>query len=179
MKNIETIKAEKHKLAKAVKFLVDKVLDKSGEQKQNIKTDKPLVMHSLEIAFYLKNLGYDNKIVIAAVLHDLLEDTDTKKGDIEDNFGKKIANIVKAVSYDFNVKKDANYKDNYDKMINFKEALIVKAADIKENAGYFKFAPKKEHKQLLKKWNYFLGVADLISNEPVYRDLKNKLIKIK
>ena len=178
MKKIETIKIQHHKLAKAIKFLIDKVLDKNGEQKMNVKTSKPLVLHSLEIAFYLKNLGHKNEIVIAAVLHDLIEDTDTKKEEIKKLFGKKITQIVEAVSYDFGENNNADYKKSFDKIKNFKEALIVKAADIKDNAKYFKFAPKKEHEQLLEKWNYFVNIADLISNEPVYTDLNNRLIKI-
>lgn len=179
MKNIETIKEEHHELAKAIKFLVDRVLDANGEQKLNVRTSKPLVIHSLETAFYLKNLGYDNEIVIAAVLHDLLEDTETEKSEIEKKFGTKIVEIVEAVSYDYGINKDADYRKNYDKMADFREALIIKAADILENLKYFKFTAKEENSRLLQKWNYFLQIAQNISEEPVYKELKNNMIKLK
>lgn len=176
MKNINEIKLEHHKLAKAIKFLLEKVLDENGRQKTNVKTSKPLVAHSLEIAFYLKQLDYENDIIIAAVLHDLLEDTNTKREEIEELFGEKITKIVEAVSYDFGDNKNADYKKSFTAIKNFREALIIKTADIKENAKFFKFALDEEKPGLLKKWNYFLNIADLISNEPVYGDLK-KVIK--
>jgi len=175
MKKIEKIKKEHHKLARAIHFLVNKILDRTGKQKPSVRTDKPLVIHSLETAFYLKNFGYSNEIVIAGLLHDLFEDTDTKKSEVEKNFGKKIADIVEMVSYDFNIKKGTDYKKNYDKMSNFKEALIVKAGDIIENLKYFEFAPKKEIPKVLDKWNYFLEVAKLIKGEIVYKELNQKL----
>ena len=175
MKNIEIIKKEHYKLAKAIKFLIDKVLDEKGEQKTDVRTSKPLVAHSLEVAFYLKQLGYENDIVIAAVLHDLLEDTDTKKEEITEKFGKEVADIVEAVSYDFGVNKDADYKKSFDKMADFKEALIVKSADLLENIKYFQFAPGEEKSELIKKWNYFLKIAGKISSEPVYKELKKLL----
>ena len=178
MKNIETIKKEHNQLVKAIKFLIDKVLDEKGDQKSGVRTGKPLVIHSLEPAFYLKNLGYNNEIVISTVLHDLLEDTDTSRDEIEKKFGKEIADIVEVVSYDFGVNKNTDYKKNFDKMSDFEEALIVKAADIKQNAKYFKFADRKEYDYLLGKWSYFLKFAHKISNEPVYKELERDIEKI-
>jgi (p)ppGpp synthase/HD superfamily hydrolase len=175
MKTINTIKKEHRELGKAIKFLVDKVLDKKGEQKSVVKTDKLLVIHSLETAFCLKNLGYDNKIVIAGLLHDLLEDTETTKAEIEKIFGQKIAEIVEALSFDFGTNKVGDYKKNFTKTANFKEALIVRAADIYENSKYFEFAPPKEYPKLMEKYNYFLKTATLISTEPIYRKLKRKV----
>lgn len=167
MKEIKIIKKEHNKLAKAIKFLVDKVLDEKGEQKDSVRTSKPLVAHSLEVAFCLKQLGYENDIVMAAVLHDLLEDTDTKEKEITEKFGKEVANIVEAVSYDFGENKNADYKKSFDEMADFPEALIVKSADLLENIKYFQFAPDNEKPGLLKKWNYFLNIAQRISGEPI------------
>lgn len=175
MKNIEKIKDEHHRFAKAIKFLVDKVLDNKGEQRASVRTSKPLVVHSLEMAFYLKQLGYKNDIVIAAVLHDLLEDTGTKREEIKELFGEKITRIVEAVSYDFGSNKNADYKSSFDNMADFKEALIVKSADLIENVRFFQFAPDDEKPGLIEKWNYFLKIAQKISKEPVYIELKKLL----
>lgn len=175
MAKIEIIKKEHHKFAKAIKFLVNKVLDERGEQKTDVRTSKPLVVHSLEVAFYLQQFEYENDIVIAAILHDLLEDTDTKKEEITEKFGTEVADIVEAVSYDFGVNKDADYKKSFDKMADFKKALIVKSADLIENIKYFQFATYKEKFKLIKKWNYFLKIAKKISKEPVYKELKKLL----
>jgi len=175
MVKIERIKKEHHKLAQAIKFLVDKVLDEEGNQKESIRTSKPLVIHSIETAFYLKQLGYENDIVVSAVLHDLLEDTDTQKEEITEKFGKKVADIVEAVSYDFGINKNADYKKSFDELADFLEALIVKSADLLENIKYFQFASDNEKPRLLKKWNYFLKISQKISKERVYKELEKSL----
>jgi len=175
MKNIKAIKKEHRELGKAIKFLVDKLLDKNGEQKSIVKTNKLLVSHSLETAFCLKNLGYDNKIVIAGLLHDLLEDTETTKDEIKKLFGQKVADIVEVLSFDFGTNKGGDYKKNFAKTANFKEALIVRAADIYENSKYFEFAPPKKYPKLIEKYNYFLKTASSISTEPIYKKLKRKV----
>lgn len=68
----------------------------------------PYVTHTLEAAQILAECGVsDEDILIAAVLHDTLEDTDTKENDLLFKFGNRILNIVKEVTDDPSMDRDA------------------------------------------------------------------------
>ena len=54
----------------------------------------PYITHSVEVAKILAELGLDTVTVSAGLLHDVVEDTDIGLRDVEDEFGKQIAEIV-------------------------------------------------------------------------------------
>ena len=56
--------------------------------------DKPVLLHSIRVGFHLYELGYSEDIVLAGLLHDILEDTKTSKSDLQDKFGVKITQMV-------------------------------------------------------------------------------------
>jgi (p)ppGpp synthase/HD superfamily hydrolase len=58
------------------------------------------VLHPLEVASLVERSGYPDHVVAAAVLHDVLEDTDAKRSDLEQLFGRDVADLVAAVTDD-------------------------------------------------------------------------------
>ncbi len=62
----------------------------------------PYINHPLEVASLLANVGKveDFDVLIAAILHDTVEDTGTKKEEIEELFGTRAASIVLEVTDD-------------------------------------------------------------------------------
>lgn len=52
-------------------------IPKSHRKMQSVcaNSPKPVILHSIRIALYLNNLGYNRNIVLAAILHDILEDS--------------------------------------------------------------------------------------------------------
>lgn len=62
--------------------------------------DLPFVTHPVEVACLLHEGGYPDEVVAAGVLHDVLEDTDAQPGDIEARFGRRVAELVEAVTDD-------------------------------------------------------------------------------
>jgi (p)ppGpp synthase/HD superfamily hydrolase len=60
----------------------------------------PFVTHPLEVACLLHEAGYSDEVVAAGVLHDVLEDTATRREDLERRFGEEVARLVEAVSDD-------------------------------------------------------------------------------
>ncbi|MCX7857720.1 MAG: bifunctional (p)ppGpp synthetase/guanosine-3',5'-bis(diphosphate) 3'-pyrophosphohydrolase [Deltaproteobacteria bacterium] len=59
---------------------------------------EPYLIHPLEVAYILAKMNLDIPSVIAGLLHDTLEDTDTKKEDLERHFGSEIASLVDGVT---------------------------------------------------------------------------------
>ena len=77
----------------AIKFAVDA---HSGMQRRREST--PYILHPLEAATIAGTMTSDAQVLAAAVLHDTLEDTTTTKEELERNFGKRVADLVKAES---------------------------------------------------------------------------------
>jgi (p)ppGpp synthase/HD superfamily hydrolase len=60
----------------------------------------PFLIHPLEVASMLYRAGYPEPVVAAAVLHDVLEDTDAERWELEALFGEEVSGLVAAVSDD-------------------------------------------------------------------------------
>jgi (p)ppGpp synthase/HD superfamily hydrolase len=60
----------------------------------------PFVTHPVEVACLLHEAGYSDEVVAAGVLHDVLEDTDADRAELEVRFGGRVAELVEAVTDD-------------------------------------------------------------------------------
>lgn len=156
------------RLDKAISFLVNKY----SETGMN---PKPVVFHSLNIAFYLLHYGYGLDLAEAALLHDLIEDSDTNKKDIADEFGNKIADWVEALSFKTSIEnKEKQYKEMFSRIKRSgRDTLIIKCADIYSNSFYIHLAESLDKQRfLVAKLKYFLDFSrEEIGSEPVWRDL--------
>ena len=92
----------------------------------------PYIVHPLKAGYILYKLGYENKYIVSAILHDVLEDTDTKPDQMCKHFGHEITDIVKQVSN--------NYK-TVSKIEDMSiDAIIIKMADTQSNLDdYYKY----------------------------------------
>jgi (p)ppGpp synthase/HD superfamily hydrolase len=68
--------------------------------------DLPFVTHPMEVACLLHEAGYADEVVAAGVLHDVLEDTDAEQSDLESRFGRRVAELVEAVTDDPSIEDD-------------------------------------------------------------------------
>jgi (p)ppGpp synthase/HD superfamily hydrolase len=91
----------------------------------------PFVTHPVEVAFLLHEAGYPDEVVAAGALHDVLEDTDAERLELEDRFGGHVASLVVAVSEDPSIEDDAERKAALRLQVADagEEALAVFAAD--------------------------------------------------
>ena len=87
------------------KFIEDKDLLKKaynyasdGHMNQKRASGEPYITHPLQVALYLSDLSMDLETIIAAILHDLIEDTDITYKNIKKEFGSDVANIVDGVT---------------------------------------------------------------------------------
>mgnify|MGYP001431100841 CR=1 FL=1 len=69
-----------------------------GHENTRRKSGEPYSVHPISVAIYLSDLSMDIDTVIAALLHDLIEDTEITYEDIKTSFGTDVANIVDGVT---------------------------------------------------------------------------------
>lgn len=65
-----------------------------GQVRKNEK-DKPMIIHSISVGNLLEEYGYDDNVIAAGYLHDVVEDTKYTLEDIEKFFGSDVASLVK------------------------------------------------------------------------------------
>jgi (p)ppGpp synthase/HD superfamily hydrolase len=70
----------------------------------------PFVTHPVEVACLLHEAGYQDEVVAAGVLHDVLEDTDAKRSDLESRFGPRVAELVESLTDDPAIEDDTERK---------------------------------------------------------------------
>ncbi len=62
------------------------------------KSGEPYIIHPLQVAYILANIELDDATICAALLHDLVEDTDVTHEDIAREFSEEIASMVEGVT---------------------------------------------------------------------------------
>lgn len=153
---------------KAISYLVTNY-HKSGHN------PKPVILHSIRIANILMEMGYDTRLIVGAVLHDLIEDTDVTLEMIHTDFGQDMHELISAVSFDDSIKDPiAQYKDMYNRVLAYgKDAVVLKSIDIAVNSLYIDLVPDiNKRRQLIEKGTYFLELTKLFSDEPAWQLLK-------
>ena len=63
-------------------------------QVRKSEPDKPMIFHPINVGNILKEYGYDENVVAAGFLHDVVEDTIYTIEDIKKEFGDDIASLV-------------------------------------------------------------------------------------
>ena len=162
-RNIDT-----YKIKKAYSYAENK------HKNQYRKSGEPYIIHPLHVAYTLAKLGLDTQTICAALLHDVVEDTDACYGDIEKEFGTEIAQIVEGVTKITELFKSVEEKqaENYNKMFGAMEKdiriIILKLADRLHNINTLEhlkrdrqIAISKETIELYAPIAYKLGMYEL------------------
>lgn len=91
----------------------------------------PFLIHPLEVASLLERAHYPDYVVAAAVLHDVLEDTDVDRGELAGRFGDEVADLVALVSDDALIEDEDARKDEVRERVREAGgfALAIYAAD--------------------------------------------------
>jgi (p)ppGpp synthase/HD superfamily hydrolase len=89
---------------------IDYAQSRHGKQRR-AADGAPFLVHLLEVASLLERSGYPDHVVASAVLHDVLEDTETDTVELYARFGSEVCNLVAVVSDDPAIADEEQRKD--------------------------------------------------------------------
>ena len=95
---------------------------------QRRMSGEPYIYHPLAVARILAEMRMDQKSIIAAILHDVIEDTPTAKDQLEKEFGEEVAGLVDGVSKLAKVKMESHAEAQAE---NFQKMILAMADDIR------------------------------------------------
>jgi guanosine-3',5'-bis(diphosphate) 3'-pyrophosphohydrolase len=115
----------------------------------------PYFSHPLEVAAILTDLKLDDATIVAAVLHDTIEDTETTREEIDRLFGEQIGKLVEGLTkiekLDL-VSKQARQGENFRKLLlavaDDVRVLLVKLADRLHNMRTLHFVPTEKRERI-------------------------------
>ena len=159
--------AEIARLKTAIEFAINKhhgQVRKSGEE---------YIRHPLKVASFLVEWGMDIDSVIAGVLHDTVEDTETTLEEIENNFGETVSFLVDGVTKVGRARAGMGHLESYlpqtkDNLSKFLIAVgqdvrvvIIKLADRLHNMQTLQhMSPEKQQKIARESLDVFAPIAD-------------------
>ncbi len=118
---LKSTEKDKEDLQKAYKLIL------SAHKFQRRRSGEPYVFHPIEVArICFDEIGLGPTAVISALLHDIVEDTDTTLEQIKEIFGEKITRIVDGLT-----KLDGTYNVENKQAENFKKVLSSLTYDVR------------------------------------------------
>ena len=124
-----------------------------GTQKR--ASGDPFFSHPLEVAAILTDLKFDDATIVAAVLHDTIEDTAATREEIDKVFGAEIGGLVEGLTklnrLDF-ASKHAQQAENFRKLLlaiaDDARVLLIKLADRLHNMRTLAFMPQDKRARI-------------------------------
>jgi RelA/SpoT family (p)ppGpp synthetase len=92
------------------------------------KSGEPYIFHPLAVARILANVRFDQETLIAALLHDVIEDTPYSKEQISARFGAEVAELVDGVSKLTQIQFDSKLEAQAE---NFRKMFLAMAKDLR------------------------------------------------
>ncbi len=110
--------------------IIKKAFQLSAEAHREMrrKSGEPYIYHPLAVAqICVEEIGLGTTAIVAALLHDVVEDTDTNLQEIERDFGKKVADIIDGLT------KISGVTDQSSSMQaeNFRKVLLTLSEDVR------------------------------------------------
>ena len=166
--------------------LVEKAyfIAKKAHEGQFRFSGEPYIIHPVSVAIILYNLGMDGESMAAALLHDVVEDTNMTKENIQEEFGEDVANLVEGVTKLGKVPiftKEEQQAENVRKMLMAMSqdirVIIIKLADRIHNMRTLSFMrPDKRREKAQETLEIYAPIAHRLGIRGVKEELEDLAI---
>ncbi|MBQ4634454.1 MAG: bifunctional (p)ppGpp synthetase/guanosine-3',5'-bis(diphosphate) 3'-pyrophosphohydrolase [Bacilli bacterium] len=92
------------------------------------KSGEDYIIHPLNVAYILTSISADKATIIAALLHDVLEDCNVEEAEIEEKFGPEVLTLVKGVT---KINKLSFKSDNEAMIVNHRKIIVGLSEDVR------------------------------------------------
>ena len=145
------------------------------------KSGEPYIIHPLAVADIVADLGLDTDSVIAALLHDCIEDTPATHEDIAKKFGPTVAELVEGVTkltrmqY---VSKEEEQMENLRKMLMAMShdirVILIKICDRLHNMRTMEYqSPRKQREKSLETMEIYAPIAHRLGMQKLKWELED------
>ena len=139
-----------------------------GDQKR--RSGEPYIIHPLNVAYILAELGLDEATICAALLHDVVEDTDATDADLRREFSDEIADMVAGVTkletIQFSTVEEQQVED-------YRKMFLAMGKDIR--VIILKIADRLHNMRTLKYLKRDRQIANAKETMEIYAPLANRL----
>ena len=155
-------------------------------------TDTPYIVHPLEVALILAQYNWNEDVICAGLLHDVVEDTSVTIDEIKEMFGEKVAAFVSTRTEDKNKSWEERKQHTISqvKKLETKEELLLLCADklanlrsmkadlecLEENLFWSRFSRGKEKQKLY--YSELLKELQIMENHPIYKEMQRLYCEI-
>lgn len=148
---------------------------------QKRKSGEPYIIHPLAVADIVADLGLDVDSVIAALLHDCIEDTDATHEEIAKKFGKSVAELVEGVTKLTRVQyvsKEEEQMENLRKMLMAMahdiRVILIKICDRLHNMRTMEYqSPRKQREKSLETMEIYAPLAHRLGMQKLKWELED------
>ncbi|HJS78103.1 MAG TPA: bifunctional (p)ppGpp synthetase/guanosine-3',5'-bis(diphosphate) 3'-pyrophosphohydrolase [Burkholderiales bacterium] len=162
------------RLAEAYRF------SEAAHHGQTRQSGDPYISHPLAVAEILADWHLDGQTLMAALLHDVTEDTSVTKDEISDTFGKPVAELVDGVSkldrIEFQSAEDAQ-AENFRKMLlamaRDVRVMLIKLADRLHNMRTLGAVPPAKRRRIAREtMEIYAPIANRLGLNTLYHELQ-------
>lgn len=158
------------------------VLKHEGQKRS---TGEPYYTHPFNVALIIVSLGMDSKAIAAALLHDVVEDTDATLEDIKREFGKEVALLVDGVTkigrLNFSTKEQQQAESLRKMLIAMGQdirVIIIKLADRLHNMRTIDaMTPQKQRDKSVETLEIYAPIAHRLGIRSVKEELEDLALK--
>jgi len=152
----------------------------AAHQGQFRRSGHPYISHPLAVAEILADWQLDSQAVIAALLHDVMEDTAVTKDEIAKHFGRPVADLVDGVSkldrIEFQSQQDAQ-AENFRKMLlamaRDVRVMLIKLADRLHNMRTLQAVDLEQRRRVARETiEIYAPIANRLGLDSLYREMQ-------
>ena len=143
------------------------------------KSGEPYILHPIAVSCILAHMRLDAETLMAALLHDVIEDTDFSKEDISEKFGRTVAELVDGVtklshSSDKEYNKAASFRKILQATLQDPRVIIIKLADRYHNMTTLEsLRPDKRARIAQETFDVFVPMARLVGMNEMADNLEH------
>ncbi|CAN4265209.1 SpoT Guanosine polyphosphate pyrophosphohydrolases/synthetases [Methylophilaceae bacterium] len=149
------------------------------------KTGEPYISHPVSVACILADMHMDLPTIMAALLHDVVEDTDISTGDIKEKFGQQVAELVDGVTkldkiefQSASVAQAENFRKMLLAMSQDVRVILVKLADRLHNMQTLEGMRLEKQKLIAKETlDIYAPIANRLGLNEIYQELEDLSFK--